>query len=230
MSALHPVETTWDERAMVERLRAGDELAFELLIRRYGGRMLAVARRFLRDEEDARDAVQEAFISAVRGLDRFEGEAQLGTWLHRIVVNAALMKVRARKRKPEEPIEALLPVYQEDGHPVEPFRSWAEPADAAMERREVRAIVRRCIDRLPETYRTVLLLRDIEGLDTEETAKVLGITPNAVKIRLHRARQALRTLLDPHFRTGPQEQPAAVDARHAGSAPTRLSTAPDRTR
>ena len=112
------------------------------------------------------------------------------------------MRLRTRKRKPEESIEPLLPVYQDDGHHAERFTAWAEPVDVAMQRTETRAQVRRCIDQLPESYRTVLLLRDIEGLDTDDTASLLGLTPNAVKIRLHRARQALRTLLDPHFRSG----------------------------
>src|SRR5215510_12491477 len=88
------------EPKLLERLLAGDEQAYEELVRTYGGRMLAVARRFLPVEEDARDAVQDAFLSAFRSISSFEGHAQLSTWLHRIVVNAALMKLRTRRRKP----------------------------------------------------------------------------------------------------------------------------------
>lgn len=162
--------------------------------------MLSVARRMLGNEEDARDVVQEAFVSAFRALPRFNGDAQLGTWLHRIVVNTALMRLRTRRRRPEEPIDSLLPAFKEDGHHQEEFQSWVEPADQIIHRSEQKALVRRCIDQLPESYRTVLLLRDIEDLSTLEVAEQLGVTPNTVKIRLHRARQALRTLLDPHFR------------------------------
>jgi RNA polymerase sigma-70 factor, ECF subfamily len=194
--------TALDEATLLERLRAGDEAAYEALVRIYSSRLLAVTRRILRSEEEARDAVQDAFVAAFRNLGRFEGGARVSTWLHRIAVNAALMRLRTRKRKPEESIEPLLPVYQDDGHHAERFTAWAEPVDVAMQRTETRAQVRRCIDQLPESYRTVLLLRDIEGLDTDDTASLLGLTPNAVKIRLHRARQALRTLLDPHFRSG----------------------------
>src|SRR5262245_52418857 len=104
------------EPKLLERLLAGEEAAYEQLVRTYGGRMLAVARRFLPVEEDARDAVQDAFLSAFRSIRRFEGNAQLSTWLHRIVVNAALMKLRTRRRKPEQSIEDLLPGYLEDGH------------------------------------------------------------------------------------------------------------------
>ena len=134
------------------------------------------------------------------GLGLFEGNAKLSTWLHRIAVNAALMKLRTRKRKPEQPIDTMLPGFNEDGHFEERFQSWEEPVDKALERAETRELVRRQIDALPESYRTVLVLRDIEGLDTEETANMLGLSVNATKIRLHRARQALRAMLAPHFR------------------------------
>lgn len=195
---------TTNEAALLAGLRAGDQGAYETLVRAYSGRLLAVTRRFLRIEEDARDAVQDTFLSAFRALPTFGESALLSTWLHRIAVNAALMKLRTRRRKPEESIEDLLPKYlenghREDGHRGNPTKPWQEPT-ALLERQETRTLVHECIDRLPETYRTVLLLRDIEELDTEEAAQLIGISPNAVKIRLHRARQALRTLLDPHFR------------------------------
>ena len=190
---------TLDAR-LVARLRAGERGAFEEVVQRYTGRMLAVARRFVRDPEDARDIVQEAFIAAFRNFDSYHGEARLSTWLHRIVVNAALMRIRSRSRRPEESIEALLPKFGEDGHSVQPAHLWVETTHETVERDQRAALVRRCIDELPDSYRTVLLLRDIEELDTAETAALLGTTENAVKIRLHRARQALRALLDPHLR------------------------------
>ncbi len=192
-----------DEAVWISALRAGEEPAYEKLVRAYSGRMLAVAQRMLQSESDAQDAVQEAFLSAFRGLGRFEGGSRLSTWLHRIVVNAALMKLRSRQRRPEDPIEELLPKFLENGHLAQPAVEWKESAQTALERQEVRASVREGIDRLPESYRTVLLLRDIEELDTQETAHLLELSPNAVKIRLHRARQALRGLLDPHLRQAP---------------------------
>jgi len=188
-----------DEATLIAQLRAGDEAAYEQVVRLYGGRLLAVARRILGSDEDARDVVQDAFLNAFRSLGRFEGNAKLSTWLHRIAVNAALMKLRTRKRKPEQPIDTFLPSFLDDGHHEERFQSWEEPVDKALERAEIRELVRQQIDALPESYRTVLVLRDIEGLDTEETANMLGLSVNATKIRLHRARQALRTLLAPHL-------------------------------
>lgn len=194
--------STDDESALVAALRAGDEAAYERLVRAHAGRMLAVARRFLRQEEDARDAVQEAFLSAFRSIGDFDQAARLATWLHRITVNCALMRIRARERRPEEPIEDYLPTYLADGHQAHPARRWSASADRLLESEQNRALVRAAIDRLPESYRNVLLLRDIQEMSTEEAAQALGLTPNAVKIRLHRARQALRGLLDPHFRKG----------------------------
>jgi RNA polymerase sigma-70 factor (ECF subfamily) len=184
-----------DEKGLLEALRAGHESAFETMVRLYGGRLLAVARRFTRNEEDAHDIVQSAYLSAFRALNEFEGACQLSTWLHRIVVNTALMTLRSRRRKPEESIEGLLPAFQEDGHHVEQFSDWSAPADQLMERKETRATVRACIEQLPENYRSVLMLRDIEELSTQEAASMLTMTPTAVKVRLHRARQALSTLL-----------------------------------
>ncbi len=186
-----------DETLLLTRLQAGEQAAFEELVCRYGGQLLAVTRRFLRNEDDARDAVQDAFLSAFRALDRFEAKARLSTWLHRIAVNAALMKIRSRQRKPEDSIEHLLPRFLEDGHRADPGPAWKESTDALIQQQQTRRLVRTSINRLPDTYRSVLLLRDIEEYDTQETAHTLGISPNAVKIRLHRARQALRTLLDP---------------------------------
>lgn len=194
-----PGATPPDERALRERLRAGEEAAFEELVRAYGGRMLAVARRFLPSEEDARDAVQDAFLSAFRSIGRFEGQARLSTWLHRIVVNAALMKLRTRRRKPEQSIEDLLPGFLEDGHLAHQALEWRKPAEDPVEREQLRALLRESIDQLPESYRNVLLLRDIEEFDTEETAQLLKISVAAVKTRLHRARQALRGLLEPQL-------------------------------
>jgi len=191
-----PAET---ELALLHRLRRQEEAACEELVRTYSGRLLSVARRMLRNDEDARDAVQEGFLSAFRAIQKFNGDCRLSTWLHRIVVNAALMKIRTRSRRPEESIEDMLPRFLEDGHHAEPTSDWGS-ASALLEQRETRERVRAAIDALPESYRTVLMLRDIDELDTAETAQLLGLTPNTVKIRLHRARQALAKLLEPSFR------------------------------
>lgn len=196
MEAVHEPE-------LIARLKAGEGDAFEQLVRTYGGRLLSVARRFVRNDADAQDIVQAAYLSAFRSVRQFEGNCQIGTWLHRIVVNQALMKLRTRRRKPEESLDPLLPAFQDDGHHVEQFADWCAPADVLLERQETRATVRACIDLLPENYRTVLMLRDIEEVPTQEVAQLLNLTPTAVKVRLHRARQALSTLLRKEYAAAP---------------------------
>lgn len=188
-----------DETKLVAQLRAGEPSAFEQVVRAYGPRLLAITRRFLQHEQDAQDAVQDALLSAFKSLDQFKGTARLGTWLHRIAVNAALMRLRQRRRRNERPIDDLLPRFRDDGHVADTISQWAIADDSAIHDREIRELVRRGIDELPDTYRTVLLLRDIEGQSTEETAETLGISIGAVKTRLHRARQALRSQLDQHL-------------------------------
>ena len=173
------------------RLQAGDDDAYRELLRIHGGRLLAVARRLMRNEEDARDCLQDGFLSAFRGIDRFEGRSKLGTWLHRIVVNACLMRLRSQKRKPEElVVDPRLPEFDEYGFRIGPTEMVPVSADELLERAEVREHVRQEIDRLTQGYRTVLLLRDIEELDTAETAEMLGLNPGAGEVRLHRARLA----------------------------------------
>jgi RNA polymerase sigma-70 factor (ECF subfamily) len=195
-SALNAIATPVGDLPLVTRLQRGDQDAFESLVRTHGGRLLSVARRFLGSNEDAEDAVQETFIKAFKSIHTFEERAQLHTWLHRIVVNTSLMKLRERRRKPQESIDDLLPTFVADGHQTTESHEWS---DALVERKETAAIVRQAIAALPEQHRTVLILRDIEERDTAETAAILGTTTTVVKVRLHRARQALRTLLDREF-------------------------------
>ena len=185
-----------DERVLVHGLRAGEEWAFEAIVRRYGGRLLSVARRIVRNEEDARDVVQSAYLNACRGIRTFEGGAHIYTWLHRIVVNTALMKLRSRSRRlVEDPIDVLLPRFDEEGRRVDDCTEWTASPEHTLLSDELRAFVRSCIQRLPGGYREVLILRDIEEYSTREVAEQLAISTAAVKVRLHRARQALATLL-----------------------------------
>jgi RNA polymerase sigma-70 factor (ECF subfamily) len=210
-----PVSHEIDEQALLAGLRAGDEGAYERLVRAFGGRMLAVAIGILRNEDDARDAVQTAYLSAFRALPSFAGQCRLSTWLHRIVVNAALMRLRSRRRKPEEAFEDLLPTFLEDGHHAAQYSRADLPPDDVLEREETRATVRECIAQLPEHHRSILVMRDIEDVSTGEVAALLGITPNAVKIRLHRARQALATLLRREFQLQTVAGAPAAAGNHA---------------
>jgi RNA polymerase sigma-70 factor (ECF subfamily) len=159
--------------------------------------MLSVARRYLRCEQDAADAVQDAFISAFQGIEGFAGTSRLSSWLHRIVVNACLMKLRAQSRKHELPFGDDLPSFDSLGHHVRPVAQWSPEGLSDACASELKSHIRACIDQLPDSYRTVLMLRDIEERDTEETAMLLGESPANVKTRLHRARQTLRVRIEP---------------------------------
>jgi RNA polymerase sigma-70 factor (ECF subfamily) len=187
------------ERDLVAGLRAGEHAAYERLVREFGPRLLATARRLLGNEEDAREALQDAYLAAFKSMAAFAGESRLSTWLHRILVNTALMQLRSRRCRPESSLQELLPRFQEDGNHLEPPCPWGDHAPADLLRKERRQLVRASIEQLPATHREVLLLRDLEGLSTAEVATSLGVTENAVKIRLHRARLALHALLDRHF-------------------------------
>jgi RNA polymerase sigma-70 factor (ECF subfamily) len=201
------IQETIEEGDLVSRLQRGDDLAYEQLVRAYGGRLLGVARRILHREEDARDAVQDAFVSAFRAVGTFDGGSRLITWLHRITVNASLMKLRRARRRPEVALEELLPVFDADGQHADVVRDW-DHGERAVLRGEARSQVRACIERLPIGYRSVLVLRDVEEMSTEETARALGLAEGAVKTRLHRARQALRALLEPVVRPAAEALPA----------------------
>ncbi len=192
-------KTSHTEAELLSLVRAGDEQACERFVRQHSGRMLAVAQRFLPCEHDAADAVQDAFACAFNAIDSFEENSKLSTWLHRIVVNSCLMKLRSQRSRPEVPIDDLLPMFDESGRHADAVRSWKDDVCEQVSMAETREQVRACIDKLPASYRTILVLRDIEGHDTDETACLLGCSIANVKTRLHRARQALRTLLDPLF-------------------------------
>lgn len=180
--------STLDETDLVARLRAGENAAYVQLVRTHADAMTATARRFFGETSDAVEAVQDAFVSAFKAMSAFEGTAKLGTWLHRITVNACLLKLRGRRRS------RLVPLV-DDSH------ADASESGSALSQAETRERVRAGVEQLPDAYRTVIQLRDLEGLSTEETATRLGTNCGAVKTRLHRARQALRTILEPQFTT-----------------------------
>ena len=125
-----------EEAALLPRLRSGDGAAYEDLVRRHTSRLLRVARRLLESEEDARDAVQDVFVAAFKSIASFESSSLLSTWLHRILINACLMRLRTRRRKPEEDIERYLPRFLDDGHQAAPSLPWCESAETILQRNE----------------------------------------------------------------------------------------------
>lgn len=190
-------EGQWSEDSLVAALKAGDKQAAEVLVRSEAGRMIAVAKRMLGDHALAEDCVQDAFIKLFRHIDGFEQRSSLRSWVHRIVVNEALMKLRSKRTRGEASIDELMPEFDENACRIEgPWQYLATPEEI-FARQDRRALVLTKIQELPESYRVVLLLRDIEELSTREVADGLGLSEANVKVRLHRARSALKKLLEP---------------------------------
>jgi RNA polymerase sigma-70 factor (ECF subfamily) len=187
-----------DEPALVARAKAGDEAAFAELVNRYERKIFRLAKNITRHEEDAEDVLQEAFLKAYEHLDRFEGNSKFYTWLVRIAVNEALMKLRKRKTDKtvplDEPVELGEEVMQRE------IAVWDGNPEQLYSGEEMKKILDEALDSLKPDFRTVFTLRDIEELSTEETAEALGISVAAVKSRLLRARLALREKLTRQFK------------------------------
>jgi RNA polymerase sigma-70 factor (ECF subfamily) len=174
-----------EDAEVVRRVRAGDTALFEVLVRRHDRRVYRTVRAILRGEAEAEDAMQQAWIQAYLHLGEFEGQSAFSTWLVRIAANEALGRIRRRTR--------LAPAPEpEEEETVDPSAEDPEERAAA---REAIHLVERAVDELPALYRTVFVLRDVEGLSTAETAAALGIGEDAAKVRLHRAREMLRRAL-----------------------------------
>lgn len=172
----------------------------EQLVRENIGWMLGLAERLVNDRSLAEDIVQDALINALRNLEGFQGRSSLRSWLHRIVVNAALSKLRQMKRLAEEPIDDLLPEFDHNDCRIEAKWSTLVTADEVIEKADLKHRVLDSMSRLPDSYRIILQLRDLEGYDTAEVANILEISESNAKIRLHRARAALKKLLEPILR------------------------------
>ena len=184
-----------DERQMIASILAGETHLFHELIRPHEHSAFVMALSFLHNEADAEDAVQEAFLKAFRHLASFRGEAKFGTWVISITLNEARSRIR---RKNATPMDSLDAESEGPGH-VSPalLRDWREIPSEALERHEVRLMLQEAIAALPENYREVFLLRDVEELSTSEAAEALKISVAALKVRLHRARMMLQKRLAP---------------------------------
>ena len=185
---------------LVARARNKDFAAFEELVDRYEDKIFRLAFRFVRNETEAKEIVQDTFLLVWRKLDTFKGDSQFGSWLYRVATNTALMRLRAQRRHPEISTEEL-PVDYLDNYGQLPAagENWAKRPDDELQSDELRQRIQKAVDELPDIYRTVFLIRDVEGLSTEETAEVLEISIPTVKTRLHRARLALRDAITRYF-------------------------------
>jgi RNA polymerase sigma-70 factor, ECF subfamily len=194
-----------DEAQMISSILAGNTQEFHELIRPHERSVYVMARSLLQNESDAEDAAQEAFLKAFRNLDKFRGEAKFGTWLISITLNEARSRLRARKTMKEESLDEPA---EGEGH-VSPalLRDWREIPSESVERQEVKMLLQEAIAGLPQIYREIFLLRDVEDLSVNESAEALGISVASVKVRLHRARIMLQKKLVPQLKqVGPKRR------------------------
>ena len=192
-----------DESTLVAAAKAGDIRSFAKLVHRYEGRIYRLTYNITQNREDAEDATQDAFLKSYQHLPDFQGDSRFYTWLVRIAVNEALMKLR-RRRPNETSLDESIQT-DEDIIPRE-IQDWGPKPDQRFEQTELQNILARSISQLDPPYRIVFQLRDIEELSTEETAQLLGLSVPAVKSRLLRARLKLRHILDQHFRGGARSE------------------------
>jgi len=193
--------------ALVARLQQGDRTAFRELVRRHQDKVYRLALRLTRDEARAQDAMQDAFLQVYRKIGQFQEQSAFTTWLYRITVNAALMRMRSEKRHREASLEEASPRYSEQGEIAEPVDDWSAAVDDDAGNRELAKYAQIAIDELPETYKSVFVLRELEEMSTEDVAQILDLTIPTVKTRLHRARLALRKALAERVKGTDFEQP-----------------------
>lgn len=197
MSLAPPIENN-EEQALVDRARAGDAMAFSALVDKYERKIFRLAKHITQNDEDAEDVLQESFMKAYSNLDTFQGQSKFYTWLVRISVNEALMKLR--KRKSDRTVSLDEPHETEEDTVTREIAVWEDDPEQKYSREELRGILDKAVDSLKPGFRTVFVLRDIEELSTEETAEALGISIPAVKSRLLRARLQLRERLTRLFK------------------------------
>lgn len=197
-SLLKTPQPVYDQKQLIQKLIEGDPSGFEFIVREYGSYLMNVACRYIANSSDAQDVVQETYLQAFNNIDKFRGESSIKSWLHRITVNAALMKIR----KESSTIQFFADddsnddVFDENGKRVENAKNITISVDEVHMNMELRAAIKRHIMALPEAFRNVLLLRDIEGYSIAETAELLNISPASVKTGLHRARNKLKDKLE----------------------------------
>ncbi len=192
------VETVSDELALVRAAKRGDMGAFEQLVKRYDRNIFRIAQHITQNREDAEDVVQDAFLKSFQNLEQFQEQSKFYTWLVRIAVNESLMKLR--KRRTAKTVSLDEDVQTEDDAVPREVADWAPNPEQLYKQEELREILSRTIQGLPSGFRTVFVLRDVEGLSTEETAEALDLSVPAVKSRLLRARLQLRERLNRYFR------------------------------
>ena len=197
-AATEPLPVQLPDEALLPRIRAGEHALFEILMRRHNQKLYRAIRAVVRDEAEIEDVMQQTYLAAFSHLAQFTGQARFATWLLRIGINEALARVRRARRLValDDGQEATREGAHEAARAEEPGMDYGNSPEQRAARRELGTLLERCIDLLPDTYREVLMLRLVEGLDTAETAQILDLTEETTKQRLHRARSMIQRAID----------------------------------
>jgi RNA polymerase sigma-70 factor (ECF subfamily) len=193
-----------DERLLIQRVKAGDQKAFEVIFSRYVNRVYRQAFKLVGNEADAEDVVQEVFLLVYRKAQSFLGKSEFSTWLYRLTANAALTKLRQRKKEKEVSLDEYLPKFRKDGHHlVMPVVDWTQDIDKFVAIKEYSQIIKEAMEQLSPMDKAVVMMSDMEEMSNPEISETLGISVQAVKARLHRARLFLRGKFTAHLGYSP---------------------------
>ena len=193
-----------DERLLIQRVKAGDQKAFEAIFNHYVSRVYRQAFKLVGNEADAEDVVQEVFLLVYRKAKSFLGKSEFSTWLYRLTANAALTKLRQRKKEKEVSLDEYLPKFRKDGHHlVRPVVDWTQDIDKFVAIKEYSQIIKEAMEQLSPMDKAVVMMSDMEEMSNPEISETLGISVQAVKARLHRARLFLRGKFTAHLGYSP---------------------------
>jgi len=199
MSFSNPKQDKTEEEKLVRDLQAGKSEVFDKLAALYQKKIYALSFNLTRNAMDAEDVVQEVLLTLFKKIHTFQGRSAFSSWVYRITVNTAYMKLRSKKKEKSISIEELYPAFSGSGFQQEKIQDWSEHTESLLFTNETRETIQKAVDLLPDKEKVVFLLRDVEGLSTEEVSEVLELTIPAVKSRLHRARLFLRKKLSHYF-------------------------------
>ena len=199
MSFSQPKQDKEIEEALVREFQGGNLDAYDKIVNIYQKRIYGLSFNLTRSQMDAQDVTQEVLLTLFRKINMFQGKSAFSSWVYRITLNASYMRLRSKKKEPNISIDDLMPSFNGAGFQQEKIQDWSENTESLMFENETRKIISNAVDLLPEKEKVVFLLRDVEGLSTEKTGEILGLTVPAVKSRLHRARLFLRKKLANYF-------------------------------
>jgi len=199
MSFSQPKKDKEIEESLVREFQGGNLKAYDKIADIYQKKIYDLSFNLTRNQMDAQDVTQEVLLTLFRKINMFQGKSAFSSWVYRITLNTSYMKLRSKKKEPNISIDELMPSFNGAGFQQEKIQDWSENTESLMFNTEIRDVINKAVDLLPEKEKVVFLLRDVEGLSTEKTGEIMNLTVPAVKSRLHRARLFLRKKLSYYF-------------------------------